>query len=125
MFMTFPGIDPEKAWQIATNWSNRYPIDDRFEGAEVIDENDEYALCFWKGKKPPIPLFSQREFIVEFHKIRNVDGQGKNIMAGINRVHDSKPLPNGFFDNVRACVHVQGLTIGPIDPSNPSAGTSL
>lgn len=46
-------------------------------------------------------------------------------MAGINRVHDSKPISNGYFANVRACVHTQGLTIGPIDPSNPSAGTAL
>ena len=74
MFMTFPGIDPEKAWQIATNWSNRYPIDERFEEGEVIEENDEFALCFWKGRKFPIPIIAQREFIVEFHKIRNVDG---------------------------------------------------
>ena len=46
-------------------------------------------------------------------------------MAGINRVHDAKPLPNGYFADVRACVHIQGLTIGPIDQSNPSAGTVL
>jgi hypothetical protein len=123
--MTFPGIDSEKAWNIATNWSNRFPIDDRLEEGQVIDENDEHALCFWKRKKPPIPLFSQRDFLVEFHKVKNVDGQGKHIMAGINRVHDSKPVQNGFFANVRACVHIQSLIIGPIDPSNPSAGSSL
>ena len=88
MFMTFPGIDPEKAWQIATNWSNRMPIDGRLEEGEVIEENDDVALCFWKGRKPPVPIFSQREYLVEFHKIRNVNGQGTNIMAGLNRVHD-------------------------------------
>ena len=39
---------------------------------EIFHEDEHSAYYYMKGNKPPIPLFAQRENIVELFKLPNV-----------------------------------------------------
>ena len=103
--MLFPGLDPQKAWAIASTISERSKYDDRMVDVEIYHEDENSAYFYMKGKKPPVPLFAQRENIVELFKIPNGAGEGRNLICGLNRTHPNKPVGTGFFDLVRMFIH--------------------
>ena len=45
-----------------------------------------------KSKKPAVAVISQREFLVEGHKILNGAGEGKHVFASLSRLHPDKPI---------------------------------
>lgn len=107
------------------NFTARSAYDTRFVDSKIFEENDEYVYFFAKLPKPPVAVISQREFLLEGHKIPNGAGEGKHLFASLNRVHPEKPIGTGFFDTVRAYLHYHGIVFEAIDPSNPDAGTKL
>ena len=123
--MTFPGVDVETAWKIMSNITERRVYDKRLLDTEIFEENENVCYMYGKSKKPPVPLVSQRDYLVEFQKIRDGSGEGRHVLCSLNRVHNSKPIGTGFFDLVRAFIHVHGMQIEAIDPANPSAGVRL
>ena len=92
---------------------------------EIYHEDEDSAYYYMKGKKPPVPLFAQRENIVEIFKLPNGAGEGKHLICGLGRTHPNKPIGTGFFDLVRSFIYFTGVIIEPIDHANPSAGTKL
>ena len=122
---TFPGIPLEKAWANAMNFTQRSSYDTRFVEPTFFEENDSYVYYYAKSPKPPTAIISQREFLVEGHKIPNGGGEGKHIFVSLNRVHPDKPIDTGFFSTVRAYLNYHGMVFEAIDPSNPDAGTKL
>ena len=69
-----------------------------------------------KSKKPAVAVISQREFLIEGHKILNGAGEGKHVYASLSRLHPDKPKKTGFFHTVRAYVHYHGILFEAIDP---------
>ena len=92
---------------------------------EIYHEDEHSAYYYMKGNKPPIPLFAQRENIVELFKLPNGAGEGRHLLCGLSRTHPNKPIGTGFFDLVRSFIYFTGVIIEPIDHANPSAGTKL
>jgi len=56
--MLFPGLDPQKAWAIASTISERSKYDERMVDVEIFHEDDHSAYYYMKGKKPPVPIFA-------------------------------------------------------------------
>lgn len=107
------------------NFTARSAYDTRFVDPKFFEENDNYVYFYAKLPKPPVAVISQREFLVEGHKIPNGAGEGRNVFVSLNRLHPDKPIGTGFFDTVRAYLHYHGMIFEAIDPSNPEAGTKL
>jgi hypothetical protein len=107
------------------NFTARSAYDTRFVDPKFFEENENYVYFYAKLPKPPVAVISQREFLVEGHKMPNGAGEGRHVFVSLNRLHADKPIGTGFFDTVRAYLHYHGMIFEAIDPSNPEAGTKL
>ena len=107
------------------NFTARSAYDTRFVEPKFFEENDSYVYFYAKLPKPPVAVISQREFLLEGHKIPNGAGEGRHVFVSLNRVHPDKPIGTGFFDTVRGYLYYHGMIFEAIDPSNPEAGTKL
>ena len=74
------------------NITARCEYDPRFIEPQIFEENDEYVYMYTKSPKPPVKIISQREFLIEGHKILNGAGEGKHVFASLNRLHPDKPI---------------------------------
>lgn len=58
------------------------------------------------GKKPPIPLIAQREFVATTWSLENGLAEGRHLILCRSVDHEKFPAKTGYWDYVRARIHV-------------------
>ena len=115
---TFPEVTPDQFWEMATNMDKRVVWDtERVQGYEVLGEGENGGtVVYTQGAKPPIPLVSARDTVLNTWKDEVNLGEGRRAFIWSSVEHEKKPVTSAF---VRANAEV----LATIVEANPGGGT--
>ena len=91
---TFPEATPDQFWELATNFEKRKVWDtERAANAERLGDGENGGSIFhFDGKKPPIPMVSARDVVVNTYKDETTFGEGKRAFIMTSVEHESYPV---------------------------------
>ena len=122
----FPNIEPSDFWKLMTSEEDRIKWDKRYINAKVLGHNDAEGSTILHAcsNRPPGGglVIAQRDFVIEAFRCKDGLGEGRNIAIGCTVEHAEAPPANGWFDYVRATVHLQA---GLVEKNPNGPGTRL
>ena len=98
---TFPAIEPEDLFELISNIEKRVKWDERWVEGKVIQKDDNSTILHTKTPKPPIPLISQRELVLQFWNIKNWQA-GRHLSISKSVEHADVPIKTGMFAYTRS-----------------------
>ena len=117
---TFPNATPDQFWELVTNFEKRKEWDtERVTNAEKLGDGENGGVIYhFDGKKPPIPMVSARDVVVNTYKDETNFGEGKRAFIMTSVEHETYPVKS---DPVRLQVEV----IATIVEANPSGNGTM
>ena len=113
---TFPEVTPDQFWKMATDTEKRGQWDERFANMEKLgDGENNGTILYFIGKKPPIPMVSARETLVNVWKDETSLGEGKRALITTSVERDDKPITDAY-------VRLNAEVIATIVEANPDGG---
>uniref|UniRef100_A0A7S3FXL6 START domain-containing protein n=1 Tax=Strombidium rassoulzadegani TaxID=1082188 RepID=A0A7S3FXL6_9SPIT len=109
--MIIPDVEVDAVYDLISNLPERLKWDKRWLEGKVVEDKPESSILYWKTPKPPIPLVSSREMLVEIFNLKNGLGDGKHIQVMKSAEHPNHPVKSGMFADVRGTIVIYGTKI--------------
>ena len=106
--MIIPHLEPEQLFAVLGDVEQRVKTDPRWVSPRILEKKGESSVLTFETAKPPIPMVSAREVVVECFSRENGFGPGQHAFIQVNTEHAEAPIKNGLGAKVRANCIVAG-----------------
>ena len=89
---TFPQIEPDAMFELMGNIQVRMQWDERWIKPKILQQNaDGSVIMHVNTPKPPIPLVSQRDLVLEMYSLKDVKAQDIHMVIAGSVEHADMP----------------------------------